>query len=86
MQERVCPRPPRKGREMTRQEMAEEIKKRDRLLEAARDERDRVEMAVRWALGEAAAPDGEWFGDSQRTGVPYWWRRKLRELAFGPSR
>lgn len=41
--------------------------------------------AIRWALGEAPAPDGTWFGDDQvgarRPPGAFWWRTKLRLIA-----
>jgi NTP pyrophosphatase (non-canonical NTP hydrolase) len=51
-------------------------------------ENDRLRAAVRWALGEEADKDGQWFGESRPEPSkgqqrPWWWRKRLRELAFG---
>lgn len=65
----------------TRVELAERVTQLERMLKEARAERDRFELAVRWALGEC--PHGTPDFVPRREGQPaYWWRRPLRGLAF----
>lgn len=61
---------------MSKAEMQERIGQLERLLADARAQRDALEKAVRWALGE----DGEFKVRSPAYG-PYYWRRELRERA-----
>ena len=49
-------------------------------------ELERLRMAIRWALGEAADDDGKWFAEDRNDrpagqGRRYWWRSHLRKLA-----
>lgn len=55
----------------------------ERDLVEARAEIERLQVAVRWALGEAPDADGRWFGELQEDErrKPYWWRTHLRKIA-----
>lgn len=70
---------------------------RDQFMEQAalRDNRDadmqeimrineRLRAAIAWVLGEGPDEDGELFGDGKTTtdAGQFWWRTKLRALAF----
>jgi hypothetical protein len=60
--------------------MAERIWQLECLLAEARSQRDRLETAVRWALG---LTDFEPRANNPSFYPPYWfwWQRKIRELA-----
>lgn len=49
-------------------------------------ERDRLLVAIRWALGESPDSDGKWFSEERNDRDPgqgrrYWWRSHLRKIA-----
>jgi hypothetical protein len=58
----------------------EEWTKRDVLLQAAEAKIDALAAAVRWALGEG---DSDFGNDLPPDAKRYWWRKELRERAFG---
>lgn len=55
----------------TREELA-------RLLRGTEEQRQTLERAIRWALGEADSDFGEQKPDNAK---PYWWRAELRKRA-----
>jgi hypothetical protein len=59
--------------------MKERIGQLERLLEAAREERDRYEKAIRWALGYTVGRRA--LRESSPGEGAFWWRRKLTALS-----
>lgn len=47
------------------------------------EENDQMRAAIKWALGEGDSNFGEHKGNH---GGPYWWRKELRERAFGEAK